>query len=160
NATSSSAVTIHGATISNMTIRIGRRGWIFLASTSSIRIDCPLRAAPTLAVKTKRPPSVREAVLRIPVAQRSDQPPCACTTWRQGVDIFALFCARQASICDGLPTNCEQNDSASARQAIFSCMFGAFSAEACATPAITRARAIAADLMVVDLVMGAPFRLG
>jgi hypothetical protein len=39
-------------------------------------------------------------------------------------------------------------------------MLGALSAEACATPAITRAKAIAADLIVLDLVMGAPFRLG
>ena len=85
------------------------------------------------------------------------QPPCASTTCRQGVESFALFCSRQARICGALPMNCEQKASASARQAIFSCIVGPLSAEACAMPAMTRAKASAADLIVEDLVMGAPF---
>src|ERR1700758_3841704 len=108
------------------------------------------------------------------------QPPWASTTARHGEDSFALFCSRQARICGALPMNCEQNASASARQAIFSCMLGPDWAEACEMPAITTASAMAADfrLMVLvlqdlilndlilndlilnDLVMGAPFGVG
>src|SRR6185312_8442873 len=88
------------------------------------------------------------------------QPPCASTTARQDEDSFALFCSRQARICGALPTNCEQNASASARQAIFSCMLGPDWAEACEMPAITTASARAADFKVKVLVMGAPFGLG
>src|ERR1700758_3463611 len=98
------------------------------------------------------------------------QPPWASTTARHGEDSFALFCSRQARICGALPTNCEQNASASARQAIFSCMLGPDWAEACEMPAITTASAMAADfrlrvlvlqdLILNDLVMGAPFGVG
>lgn len=93
------------------------------------------------------------------------QPPCASTTVRQGADSFALFCSRQARICGALPTNCEQNVAASARQAIFSCMVGPDAAEACAMPAIRTASARAADfrlldLVLKDLVMGAPLGWG
>src|SRR5690349_6705500 len=99
-----------------------------------------------------------EKIMRKNTARR-DQPPCASTTARQGVESFALFCSRQARICGALPMNCEQNASASALQAIFSCIVGPSAAEACAMPAITRAKARAADFNVVDLVMGAPFGL-
>src|SRR5262249_53041046 len=64
------------------------------------------------------------------------QPPWASTTWRHAGEILVLLSCRQASICCGLPTNCEQKAWASLRQAIFSCMLGADSANACEPPAM------------------------
>jgi len=75
---------------------------------------------------------------------------------RQETESCALLLRRHACICGGLPTNCERNDSASLRQAIFSCMLGATCAMAGDRPASKKTLAIA-DESFTDFFTGFTF---